>query len=372
MTSRFGGKVAEKKAPIPEESARILPPAEPSFAARAAERAPGGGLLLELSEQAGAVSPPCRCQVEIEHYSVQCWGGRHSNEDRVVAHRDMLPESNIAFHTVGVLDGHDTDVASDLVSSRLPGEMGRWLKEGYSVVEAYTRSMAELEEQLKAFTSSAGSCVLSCTIAGRFLWCSNLGDCRAILVPLAVPDAAAAASSGVLKPKVTGITWMSQDQKASTASERQRIHQAGGQVMDGRVEGLEPSRTLGDFDVKANVKPGVISIIPEIRRHEFVPDGATPAQAVLVCATDGVWDVLTGQDVCNLIVARKEICKLQADMAAGCEAPDRDVLKLLAEDLVQFSIAKGSRDDCTAIVSLISVPSASAEDSGLLKSIQRI
>jgi serine/threonine protein phosphatase PrpC len=166
----------------------------------------------------------------------------------------------------------------------------------------------------------------------------------------------------LLKPKVTGMIRMSQDHKASAPSERLRIEQAGGQVIDGRVEGLEPCRTLGDFDVKGQVAKGVVSIVPEVRRHEFVPNGSNPAQAVLVCATDGVWDVLSGQDVCNLIVARKEICKLQTEMADGREGPDKEVLKLLAEDLVQFSIAKGSKDDCTAIVAMISVPPATSGD----------
>jgi serine/threonine protein phosphatase PrpC len=153
--------------------------------------------------------------------------------------------------------------------------------------------------------------------------------------------------------------WLSRDHKASAHHERERIASAGGTVTDGRVEGLEPSRTLGDFDVKQNVNRGVISIEPEVRRHQLGTD-AEVSQAVIVCCSDGVWDVLSGNDICNLIVARKEIAKLQWAMAglSGLEANtnDKEVLRLLAEDFVQFSIAKGSRDDCTAIVSFVSVP----------------
>lgn len=129
--------------------------------------------------------------------------------------------------------------------------------------------------------------------------------------------------------------------------------QAGGVVTDGRVEGLEPSRTLGDFDVKNHVKEGVISIVPEVRRYEL-GDGTSPAYAVLVCATDGVWDVLMGQDVCDLIQARKELGRLLAAVREGATA-DRKPLQDLAEDFVQFSIAKGSSDDCTALVALVAV-----------------
>jgi len=344
MVPRFG-KSAEKKPALHEEVAGQVTKGQ-SFS-----------LQVEVEGPAFKAGDERRCdtRVEVEHHSEMNWGARHGNEDRVVSHKDELPESRIGFHIVGVLDGHDTEVASDLVSQKLPLEVSRRLKEGEAVVEAYTTSMEVLEDTLKRVTSSAGSCVLSCTISGRFLWCSNLGDCRAILVPLAEPDKPGPSAPPVAKPKVSGIVWMSQDHKASCPNEKLRIEQAGGKVFDGRVEGLEPSRTLGDFDVKAQVCKGVISIVPEIRRHEF-PNSTSTAQGLLVCATDGVWDVLTGQDICNLVVARKEICKLQTAMAEGCETVDRKVLKLLAEDLVQFSIAKGSRDDCTAIVALISVP----------------
>lgn len=364
---RFG-KPVEKKAAVPEEVARLLPAASPSTST-----SDTGGLLAETCAQDsdGKVLAPRSCFVQVQYHSVQNWGGRHENEDRVMNFPDELQQSDcrLGFHMVGVLDGHDTEIASDMVSSRLPIEVGRRLKQGSSVVEAYTSAMAELENQLKALHSSAGTCVLGCTIAGRSLWCANLGDCRACLVSLAVPDSTTGTSSAQapMKPKVEKAIWMSIDHKASSETERVRIQRAGGQVHDGRVEGLEPSRTLGDFDVKAQTAPGVISIVPEVRRHDFVPNGATPAQAVLVCATDGVWDVLSVQDVCNLVIARKEICKLQTEMAAESPNADKQVLKLLAEDLVQFSIAKGSRDDCTAITAFISVPGEDARGPGGLR-----
>lgn len=69
------------------------------------------------------------------------------------------------------------------------------------------------------------------------------------------------------------------------------------------------------------------------------------------------------KDIIDLIRARKEICKLQLAMAKESGDPrkpmDKEVLRELAEDLVQFSIAKGSRDDCTAVVAFISVPPTS-------------
>lgn len=347
------------------------------------------------------VAPLCGCRVEMANFTCMNWGARHENEDRFLTHRDVHKPEMVDFqtasvpklpkmealpvdvYTIGVLDGHDTDAASDKVAKLLPGVMSRLLKEQkMPVAEAYVQAMAEIEDELKKHISTAGACVLSCTVAGRYVWCSNLGDCRAALVTLGAPKSPSAAV------QVESLHWMSRDMKASAPHERQRITRAGGTVIDGRVEGLEPSRTLGDFDVKMQVAKDVISIVPEVRCHAVSGGNGAVRQALLVMATDGVWDVLSGQDVCDLIVARKELCTLQAAEATAAAAGERSpetgpcaprqapvgrsssksqaaqsragsspatVLWDLAEDMVQFSIAKGSRDDCTAVVALISV-----------------
>jgi len=367
MMSRFG-KSAAAKPEVKEEIAAVQPAVDPAFSH---DRPPGGGIVQELSEGSRGPEPAGlrSSRVEVEHYTTRNWGGRHENEDRIMCYKDEIPSHRPAFDLVGVLDGHDTETASDMVSQRLPGEVSGRLKKGDTIAEANTASMAKLENDLKSLTSSAGTCVLSCAIAGRFVWCANLGDCRSCLVGLVVPEGPAASSSvptgpAVMKPKVSSFTWMSQDHKAANPAERARVLAAGGMMQDGRVEGLEPLRTLGDFDVKAQVNKGVISTIPEVRRHELVPiDPTKPAQAVLVCATDGVWDCMEAKDIMDLIRARKEICKLQLAMAKESGDPrkpmNKEVLRELAEDLVQFSIAKGSRDDCTAVVAFISVPPTS-------------
>lgn len=354
MNSRFGG--AAQRAPVlREETAPVV-----------TERSSSPSSLQELLQESDG-SKPQQCQVEVRYFTATNWGRRHENEDRFMSQQHSLPDGPLGFHTVGVLDGHDSETASEFSCRQLPKEISRLLIEGKPVVDAYKTAMENVEDQLKSVTASAGTCVLSCTIAGRFIWAANLGDCRSILVPLALPDPSPASTASSTLPsaprtvlpkaKVNGIVWMSRDLKAGTPWEQERIRSLGGHVVDGRVEGLEPSRTLGDFDVKASVAPGVISIVPEVRRYEL-GNGSEVSQAVMICATDGVWDVMTGQEVCHLISARKEIVKLQQDFVAVGETGrhSTDVLRDLAEDLVQFSIAKGSRDDCTAIVTFISVP----------------
>eukprot|EP00440_Ansanella_granifera_P012581 gb/GFBE01013673.1/.p1 GENE.gb/GFBE01013673.1/~~gb/GFBE01013673.1/.p1 ORF type:complete len:341 (+),score=44.56 gb/GFBE01013673.1/:1-1023(+) len=336
MVSRFAGRRTSAAKAIPEEEAVVVTPAT----------RPAG--FRDLAEE--LTRRPLRCSVEVAHYTAKNWGGRHENEDRYMDSRDSHCEK-LTFHTVGVLDGHDTESASDTVARNLPAAVGRRLKEGLPITEAYIAAMAEMEECLKKVHASAGTCVNSCTIAGGIVWCANLGDCRAALVTLEEPASAGGPA------KAESIHWMSRDHKASCPFEKKRIQDVGGTVVDGRVEGLEPSRTLGDFDVKLSTKPGVISIIPEVRSFE-VGAGESPLgrRAVLILGSDGVWDVLTGQDVCKMIHARKDLGTFYTNDAV-IEAPRAGVKALhdLAEDVVQFAVAKGSRDDCTCLVAMITV-----------------
>lgn len=336
--SRFGRKVAKPpKPPVPEVEADLV-----------SHRGATGPLgLADLEQELTRTGAAYGMEAHVAAFTAQNWGGRHENEDRIMTVKDV--HGSLDFYTIGVLDGHDTEAASDSVSRLLPAALSKHLKDGKTMEQAYTMAMAEVEDALKKLVATAGTCICSCTVAGRFVWCANLGDCRAALIPLQVPE------TSTTPTKATGLCWMSRDHKASSPEEMRRIREAGGTVVDGRVEGLEPSRTLGDFDVKMQVKPGVISIVPEVRCRELGTGGA-PSQAVLICATDGVWDVISGQDICDLIHARKELSGLQlAALRGSAGKADTRPLQVLAEDLVQFAIARGSRDDCTAVAALLSV-----------------
>merc|ERR1719333_186153 len=173
--------------------------------------------------------------------------------------------------------------------------------------EAFGTALAELESTLKGMGTTAGTCVLSCVLAGPFIWCANLGDCRAVYVPLHVPGQGEASSKG---PKGE-VCLLSKDQKASSPHELERIRKLGGSVERGRIEGLEPSRTLGDFDIKSRCPPGVISVVPEVRCRE-ISNGRLSAQGLVICATDGVWDILCSKDVISMVSARsRDIARLQ-------------------------------------------------------------
>jgi len=337
--SRFGScRTKAARDPVPESCADLVC----NHASAASRSIPE--VAKELAD-AGFKSG-----VEVASYTRQNHGGKHENEDRMMTTKGVCGEAPL--HLVGVLDGHDTDVASDTVSRMLPDAVSKHLQSGKSVERSYTLAMAEVEEKLKKVCATAGTCVCCCTIIGRHVWCANLGDCRAVLIPLKVPESA---SNDLAKP-ITRLCWMSRDHKASDPEEMRRIKEAGGVVVDGRVESLEPSRTLGDFDVKLQTKEGVISIVPEVRYQAFGEHGEA-AQALLVCATDGVWDVLGGADICNCIQVRKKALAELQTLAIRGESRTGHLQPLcnLAEDFVTLAIGRGSMDDCTAVAALLSV-----------------
>lgn len=291
------------------------------------------------------------CGVEVATHTARNVDARHDNEDRVMSVKHSYNGMN--FYTIGVLDGHDTEAASDFVSRNLPRYLEKHSRAGVPIDQAYSLAMKDAESELRKVCATAGTCVCSCTVVGPYIWCANLGDCRCGLVLLEVPESLSAPT------KATSVRWMSRDHKATAPDERRRIYELGGVIVNGRIEGLEPTRTLGDFDVKLQTKPGVISIEPDVRCHKL-GDGSTIAQAILICATDGVWDEISGQDICDIIHARSEITAMQMAMMKGGPVPlaTSRPLKDLAEDLVQFAVARGSGDDCTAVVALVSVAPA--------------
>lgn len=88
-------------------------------------------------------------------------------------------------------------------------------------------------------------------------------------------------------------------------TERERIVKAGGSVMAQRVNGsLAVSRALGDYEYKNAEGRGpceqVVSPEPEI----FVRDRDDSLDEFLVLACDGIWDVMSNDDLCQYIHSR--------------------------------------------------------------------
>ncbi|CAD7963297.1 unnamed protein product [Amoebophrya sp. A25] len=187
-----------------------------------------------------------------------------------------------------------------------------------------------------------------------------------------------AAKQGVVLGK---FQWLSRDFRASRAYEKTRIRALGyHHIVGGRIAGcLEPSRTIGDLDIKQQIPFDVISIVPETRYVDMwkvfpennpnLPQSATQPngaciQGIIIQGTDGLWDGLGGDDIFRCL--RQNEHHLQEMQRYLAETNDKDfdpdhpgvvdLLEKLAMKLVHISHGKPEvTDDCTAVVTVLSI-----------------
>lgn len=133
--------------------------------------------------------------------------------------------------------------------------------------------------------------------------CGNCGDSRAVLC------------------RGGRVVELSHDHKPNHPRERNRIEAAGGYVeaIQGprqhfRVNGnLNLSRAVGDMEYKKRSDLGpeqqVICSTPDI-----IEETLTPEDEFVVLACDGVWDVMTNQQVVDFVRPRLRACKKISDV----------------------------------------------------------
>ncbi|KAF4676755.1 hypothetical protein FOL47_005176 [Perkinsus chesapeaki] len=312
--------------------------------------------------------------------------GFHNNEDRTMYYQETLKIKGISqdIYVFGALDGHDGTTACELVAADFPG---RWIngavdggKFDVSIVDSAASGLKHCEQVLQTSNCSAGVCVLGNLLIGRYLYCANLGDCRAAWIPLRFhgPNCDLNRSEDIISDG--GIIWTSRDMKATAPYEQRRISNAGGRVTDGRVAGvLEPSRTVGDFDVKMRLPPDVISVTPEVRCVDLLKAARGDDDSglddikkyggfgLLMSATDGIWDG------CGRRAIRRAVNEHRTDLYRSMRSfyekqksgktdmqQCKRTLEFIGKRMVEIARHAGSADDCTCQIALIFVPSDSA------------
>ncbi|XP_013395511.1 protein phosphatase 1B [Lingula anatina] len=145
-----------------------------------------------------------------------------------------------------------------------------------------------------------------------------------------------------------GRVWFTtQDHKPVNPTEKERIQKAGGSVMIQRVNGsLAVSRALGDFEYKNVEGMGpceqLVSPEPEI----YVED-RNEKDEFLVLACDGVWDVMSNEDLYEFVKNRMQVT---------------DDLQSICNQVVDTCLYKGSRDNMSiVIVAFQGAPSVSED-----------
>ena len=259
-------------------------------------------------------------------------GFRSLMEDAHAIYQDAARE----FFAAEIFDGHGGKEAAETTSRMLtPSFVRAWAKESEKPLrerrsesellrEAYLSVDAHLvERDIKSGTTSANLYI----IRDRFL-AANAGDTRIII--------------GTKR----GFSFLTKDHKPDLPEEKARIESLGGRVLSygvPRVEGiLAMSRALGD----SGLKPYISS---EPRIVEGYP-GNENDYAVLAC--DGVWDVLTPDEVIKIVriaidpwKASEEISKRALDNGST------DNITVIVLDLREYAKSlKRKKMEITAVV----------------------
>ncbi|TIB95050.1 PP2C-domain-containing protein [Wallemia mellicola] len=149
----------------------------------------------------------------------------------------------------------------------------------------------------------------------RTLYTANVGDARAVLC------------------RAGQAIRLTYDHKGSDDNEQKRIMDAGGYILNGRVNGvLAVTRALGDSPMKQYVVGSPYTTEIDI----------TDDDEWLVIACDGLWDVATDSEVCELIKECKSAPVVDKSYATG---EDADFVYAVSE-------MQGMEDAHTAVLDL--------------------
>lgn len=192
-----------------------------------------------------------------------------------------------------------------------------------------------LDEKLRKIPEVAngedksGTTAICVLITDKYILFSNCGDSRGVL------------SGDGSKPLL-----VTQDHKPSNPPELERIQNAGGSVMIQRVNGsLAVSRALGDFEYKNVDGKGPTEQLVSPEPEFYMKRRESDKDEFLVLACDGVWDVMTNEDICSFISARMRVT---------------DNLEQIANEVIDTCLHKGSRDNMSIII--IAFPAAPKVD----------
>ncbi|ELU07597.1 hypothetical protein CAPTEDRAFT_117783 [Capitella teleta] len=264
-----------------------------------------------LSEPVTTKHTSC-CSNHYVKVGSSCMQGWRINMEDAHTHLLSLPDDSDACY-FGVFDGHGGARVAQYSGSNLhnriisqpayiDGRIHDAIKTGFLALDEDMLNDDEMKDEL------AGSTANMVLIKDSKLYCGNVGDSRAVA-------------------SVKGrVQQMSFDHKPSNDLEAKRIIAAGGWVEFNRVNGnLALSRALGDFVFKRNDKKSaeeqIVTACPDVTEFEVTTD-----MEFLILACDGIWDVLTNQEVVEFVRARvadkmepEIICE---ELMMRCLAPD--------------------------------------------------
>jgi len=249
-------------------------------------------------------------------------GRRRTMEDTHVVSDPVDASTAADLGLFAVFDGHGGKGASAYCQEHCLGVLKEELAAASGAVDAdlLKRVFAKVDAGIKeSGVDFAGSTAAVCVWdrVKRSIKVANVGDTHAILVPAAEDD-----EKKLLTEKVQRLTV----EHHAEGDELERIKAAGGFVNAGRVNGMIcVTRSLGDHNMK-----NLLINEPAVATVESVPAGS-----ILLIACDGIWDVLTTEDVAAALAAPPS----PEETAAEC-----------AKRILKTAYDKGSQDNLSVMV----------------------
>ncbi len=260
--------------------------------------------------------------MNIHHDSVQ--GKREQNEDnhKIIINYNGFDKSMHTMNLYSVFDGHGGKQISRIVSNILPLKLMNKCENDLSskcVKKIHTDLQDYVSKNIKC-CKETGSTSLNILhdVANKQLYVYNVGDSRCIICNnnIAIP--------------------LTKDHKPDYPEETRRISKLGGKVYfdgyDYRIGDLSVSRAFGD----TSASPFVIAK-PDVYKYKL-----SDKDKFLVIGCDGLYDVLSNQDIVNFILNYydDDLCKLR---------PSKQKLNI-ASLIANYAIDKGSTDNISVII----------------------
>ncbi|KAK8597585.1 hypothetical protein V6N13_094988 [Hibiscus sabdariffa] len=257
--------------------------------------------------------------------------------------------ANQTAHFFGVYDGHGGSQVANYCRDRLHSALSEQIefaKECWSSgnvtdscqelwKKAFTNCFLKVDAEIEGqgghepvAPETVGSTAVVALICSSHIVVANCGDSRAVLCRGKEPMA------------------LSVDHKPNREDEYERIEAAGGKVIQWnghRVFGvLAMSRSIGDIYLKPWIIPEPeVMFVPRVKEDEC-----------LILASDGLWDVMTNEEACDL--ARRRMLQWHKKNGATLTSERGETIdpaaQAAAEYLSNRALQKGSKDNITVLV----------------------
>jgi protein phosphatase 1B len=232
----------------------------------------------------------------------------------------------------------------------------------------------KVDAQLKTTGIPGGSTAVLALVTNDTIVVANVGDSRCILIQQTKNDGTAGGLEEAVekltlkesplpkKDSTFSVTALSHDHKPDLKVEQARIEKAGltvfaesfqengEEVVIHKVElssdaRLATSRAFGDFEYKASEHRGddeqAVVAVPDVVIHGR--DSERDSYLVLAC--DGVWDVMTNEQVADFVVEHVE---------GLVEKEEVGILPSVGDKLLAECLKRGSGDNMSVIVVALS------------------